>query len=275
MKFSEMDLMRYVMVSATAASLAAVFITLKDTGINQNVDPQALNRRYTEDGNLIIFTEEEIAPYDGSVPGRPYYLVVLGKVFDVTEGEKYYKKGEGYNVFLGQDSSRAFATGEFDREDNKKKNKVMHKMKNFTDELALALKEWVDFYEKHEVYKQIGVLYMEDGYYDMKGHPTALLQKTEQRFADALAKKEASELKAEDFPDCKSKYNREKGGRVWCEDEGLVPRKGKMEWDSRTRCACYSLEFANSHPDELTTYTNCSPTATECTYQYDANFNLI
>lgn len=38
---------------------------------------------------------------------------ILGEVFDVSKGEKYYGKKGAYKGFVGRDASRAFITGDF------------------------------------------------------------------------------------------------------------------------------------------------------------------
>ena len=64
--------------------------------------------------NTQIFTQTELLKFDGTDENLPLYLVVVGQVYDVSNGRQYYSKGEGYNIFAGKDCSRAFVTGEFD-----------------------------------------------------------------------------------------------------------------------------------------------------------------
>ncbi|XP_065535453.1 neudesin [Lathamus discolor] len=40
-----------------------------------------------------LFTEPELARYDGQQEGQPIYLAVKGVVFDVTSGKEFYGKG--------------------------------------------------------------------------------------------------------------------------------------------------------------------------------------
>lgn len=35
-------------------------------------------------------------------PGAPLYLAILGEVYDVSVGRKYYGPGEGYHCFVGR-----------------------------------------------------------------------------------------------------------------------------------------------------------------------------
>jgi len=50
---------------------------------------------------LRVFTLEELKEYDGTQEEMPIYLAVGGKVLDVTQGKKFYKKGATYHQFAG------------------------------------------------------------------------------------------------------------------------------------------------------------------------------
>ena len=58
-----------------------------------------------------VFSKEELAGNDGR-NGANSYLTVLGEIYDVT-GSKHYSEGSGYHVFIGQDASLAFVSGNF------------------------------------------------------------------------------------------------------------------------------------------------------------------
>jgi len=55
-------------------------------------------------------TLNELRHYDGSEPGRPLYIAVLGKIYDVSESADFYGAGGPYEIFAGRDASRALAT---------------------------------------------------------------------------------------------------------------------------------------------------------------------
>ncbi|KAL7987349.1 hypothetical protein Chor_006268 [Crotalus horridus] len=59
-----------------------------------------------------LFTEGELARYDGHKEDEPIYIAVKGVVFDVTSG-----KGAPYNVLAGKDSTRSVAKMSLDPAD--------------------------------------------------------------------------------------------------------------------------------------------------------------
>lgn len=55
------------------------------------------------------FTREELAEFNGG-DGRPLYLAIRKRVYDVTEGPSFYGVGRTYHKFVGRDATRAFGT---------------------------------------------------------------------------------------------------------------------------------------------------------------------
>ena len=51
-----------------------------------------------------LFTKEQLAKHDGSDESYPVHLAILGRVYDVSQGEgkKHYIPGGGYNFFTGR-----------------------------------------------------------------------------------------------------------------------------------------------------------------------------
>ena len=61
-----------------------------------------------------LVTKAQLAAHDGVAhPQRPLWIGVIGEVFDVTSGARFYGPDGGYKGFAGKDGSRAFKTGEF------------------------------------------------------------------------------------------------------------------------------------------------------------------
>lgn len=48
-----------------------------------------------------VFSANELAKYNG-ISSKRMYLAVLGTVFDVTQGSKYYAEGSSYHYFVGK-----------------------------------------------------------------------------------------------------------------------------------------------------------------------------
>ncbi|XP_053166125.1 neudesin isoform X1 [Hemicordylus capensis] len=64
-----------------------------------------------------LFTESELARYNGQEENQPIYLAVKGVVFDVTSGKEFYGKGAPYNALVGKDSTRGIAKMSLDPAD--------------------------------------------------------------------------------------------------------------------------------------------------------------
>ncbi|XP_033873423.1 neudesin-like [Acipenser ruthenus] len=56
-----------------------------------------------------LFTDEDLAKYNGQEDGQPIYMAVKGVVFDVSSGKDFYGKDAAYNALVGKDSTRAVA----------------------------------------------------------------------------------------------------------------------------------------------------------------------
>ncbi|CAL5358811.1 hypothetical protein ACSBR2_036734 [Camellia fascicularis] len=63
------------------------------------------------------FTLQQLNQYDGSVPSKPIYMAVRGRIFDVTAGKSFYGPGGPYGMFAGKDASRALAKMSKNEED--------------------------------------------------------------------------------------------------------------------------------------------------------------
>ncbi|KAI0222618.1 Neudesin [Lamellibrachia satsuma] len=66
-----------------------------------------------------IFTDQEIANYNGLQEDKPIYMAVKGVVFDVTEGKSFYGKNSPYNALAGKDATFAVAKMSLQPEDLK------------------------------------------------------------------------------------------------------------------------------------------------------------
>uniref|UniRef100_A0A6J0TP54 Neudesin isoform X2 n=1 Tax=Pogona vitticeps TaxID=103695 RepID=A0A6J0TP54_9SAUR len=82
-----------------------------------------------------LFTEAELARYDGREEDQPIYLAVKGVVFDVTSGKEFYGKGAPYNALVGKDSTRGIAKMTLDPAD------LTHETTGLTEEELKSLDE--------------------------------------------------------------------------------------------------------------------------------------
>uniref|UniRef100_A0A8D0DYM9 Neudesin neurotrophic factor n=1 Tax=Salvator merianae TaxID=96440 RepID=A0A8D0DYM9_SALMN len=82
-----------------------------------------------------LFTESELARYNGQEENQPIYLAVKGVVFDVTSGKEFYGKGAPYNALVGKDSTRGIAKMSLDPDD------LTHDTTGLTEEELESLDE--------------------------------------------------------------------------------------------------------------------------------------
>jgi hypothetical protein len=99
--------------------------------------------------------------------GNAIWLSVLGEVFDVSEGERFYGEGKGYGFFAAKDASVCFATGKFNEEGLKEK------LEDLSDSQLESIEHWRKFYAEKDNYFFVGVL--EGTFYDTSGKPTERL----------------------------------------------------------------------------------------------------
>jgi predicted heme/steroid binding protein len=60
--------------------------------------------------NSVVVDTEELKDATGE-GGKPLWLSIKGRVYDVTQGAAFYGPGTSYNGFTGRDATRAFCTG--------------------------------------------------------------------------------------------------------------------------------------------------------------------
>mmetsp|Transcript_27330 Transcript_27330/g.78775 ORF Transcript_27330/g.78775 Transcript_27330/m.78775 type:complete len:242 (-) Transcript_27330:981-1706(-) len=72
-----------------------------------------------------VWSEEELAPYDGSDPDGPILLAVDGIVFNVWKGRSFYGWGGEYHIMAGRDATRLLAKTTLKEEIEEEKNKPL------------------------------------------------------------------------------------------------------------------------------------------------------
>jgi hypothetical protein len=105
---------------------------------------------------LLLFSADELKPYDGTDPDARILLGMGGDVFDVTDlGRQFYGAGAGYQLFAGRDSTRCLALGSLDETDLARGGDVA----DFNEQQLGMLKEQHTFYK--DKYPRVGVLVKE------------------------------------------------------------------------------------------------------------------
>ncbi|KAK9134942.1 hypothetical protein Syun_014272 [Stephania yunnanensis] len=183
-----------------------------------------------------LWTNEELAMYNGTDDGLPILLGILGSVFDVTKGRSHYGPGGGYSHFAGRDASRAFVSGNFTGDG------LTDSLRGLSSIEMKSVVDWRNFYFRS--YKHVGKLV--GRYYDESGNPTNSLKGVEAKAARGAQLLEKQKYEDAKLPNCNSKWSQQEGGEVWC-DEGyprLVQRPFEMALTGKTsmRCACFKEE---------------------------------
>eukprot|EP00965_Chrysotila_dentata_P005876 193211-Pleurochrysis_carterae.AAC.5 len=243
---------RTVSVAVASVLVLAVAVFAASPMLARSIRPKF---RVGVDGTR-IFTAEELKQFNG-LNGKPMYVAIIGDVFDVSSGTKFYKAGRSYAHFVGRDATRAFSTGESSPEG------LTDAIDGLTDEQLGGIAEWHGFYQKHETYKHVGRL--AGRYYDLRGR--GRLAFPWERLAQ---RQKAEEQRRQEFPGCNSKWTQKDGSVVWCTPRsgGVtrawagVPRLMTPRDGSETRCVCVLPSRANS--PELTPYEGCPLDAERC-----------
>ncbi|CAJ1393493.1 unnamed protein product [Effrenium voratum] len=156
------------------------------------------------------WTLQELALHDGESRERPLLLAILGEVYDVGPGERFYGPGEGYHVFAGKDASRAFTTGQFN-------DGAVPGLKGLLPEQISDVISWRSFYQKSDKYRFVG--YLVGDYYDEEAQPLRALLELEalQSQTDAN-QKVIADLRSR-FKACNTKSSQdEPHSEIWCDD---------------------------------------------------------
>lgn len=198
-----------------------------------------------------LWTEEELAAAEDLL------LVVVGEIYDVKGGEKYYEGDGGYGCFIRKDRTRAFVSGKFTEDET-------DDLSDMTEDQCLGILHWVDFYRNHATYKHVGRLV--GTFWDAEGRPTAenlAFQACVRR--GELAKEEEKKMD-EQRPRCASRWSAKEGGKVWCEQEGMLPRITSTALNPAKKvCRCFELkDIAAGRREDVLLYDGCDPFASEC-----------
>ena len=158
---------------------------------NADDDATLQQQQQQQKTTIVTVTKEELAKHNGK-DGADIWLSVLGEVYDVSTGEKYYGPGMGYGAFAGTDCSVCFVSGTFTEEEAERP------LEDITDQNIGGVLDWKKFYETHETYTHVGRL-VDPRFFDETGSPTPSMQQFAKRVIqyqiDAAEKKKERELK--------------------------------------------------------------------------------
>lgn len=96
-------------------------------------------------------TWSELESADGQ-DGRPAYIAIRGRVYDVTAGKAFYGPGKPYHNFVGRDATSAFALG------CSAPHCISASTENFSPHQLKEIDRWIELYETHDRYTFVGKL---------------------------------------------------------------------------------------------------------------------
>lgn len=246
-------------------SLAATLFVILSREPNSNHNPIDSHLKDTTPdeqrgtGGARLFSEQELAEYDGREGSKGLYLVILGYVYDVQKGVKHYGPGEAYNMFVGHDASRSFISGDFEEYDPE-----MSDVSSLTDAELKSIVKWKAFYD--ETYEYQGKVV--GRYFDEHGELTEYHKIVLQR----VAKAEEDEAKPkQEYPSCNVEWKQETGTRVWCSsrsgdgvERGWVgkPRRYVEQKDNTPYCVC--MPDKADPGDRLVPFDDCDANSESC-----------
>ncbi|KAJ1531878.1 hypothetical protein ONE63_000526 [Megalurothrips usitatus] len=215
-----------------------------------------------------LFSTEEVAKFNGEEGSPGIYLVILGKVYDVSRGSKHYGPGGSYHAFAGRDASRAFVTGDFSE------NGTTDDVTGLTPDDLKSIQDWSQFYHNEYTYK--GKLI--GRYYNSEGDRTDYYNEVERLIKVASEASAAQNADYQKYPPCNAEWTPEAGSRVWCSNRsgGIerdwvgVPRKYYKPGSDSYRCACIQIHGEATHPDSkqkkgnVIEYKDCPPSSESC-----------
>lgn len=96
-------------------------------------------------------TWDELENADGQ-DGRPAYIAIRGRVYDVTAGKAFYGPGKPYHNFVGRDATSAFALG------CSAPRCISASTEDLSPNQLKEVDRWIELYETHDRYTFVGVL---------------------------------------------------------------------------------------------------------------------
>ena len=101
---------------------------------------------------LETMTSADLSWYDGSEDGRPLYVAVMGRVFDVTPSWHLYGPGRAYHVYVAKDATRGLATG------CRKTECLVASLAGLGEAQVKEAERWLELYTIHDKYRFVAML---------------------------------------------------------------------------------------------------------------------
>lgn len=152
-----------ILVAVLGMAVAVSYITTDTISFGYDLPTMRKIRYVYLDPNreMRAFTLEEIALYKGE-PGQDVshigygdedtiLLAIMGKVYDVTNGRRFYGPHGSYSFFAGRDASRAYVTGCF-----KDAAHLTPDTRGLTKEELEGIQNWENFFANSHKYFVVG-----------------------------------------------------------------------------------------------------------------------
>lgn len=106
------------------------------------------------DSNVPTYTLQELWEFgNGRDEESPLLLSIFGRIYDVSEGEKFYGPDAPYGVLIGHDVTYALATG-----CKACATSTETTAKDLTDKQLKEGQRWLSFFQLHDKYPYVGKL---------------------------------------------------------------------------------------------------------------------
>lgn len=93
----------------------------------------------------------------GSGETAPLWLAIRGRVYDVSQGKKFYGPGAPYHKFVGRDATRAFGTG------CTEPDCLIASLDGLDAHQIREADRWIEYYALHDKYTFVGTLHDTSG----------------------------------------------------------------------------------------------------------------
>lgn len=194
-------------------------------------------------------------------------LSIVGRVFDVSSGHKFYGDDGGYSMLAKKDASRAFGTGIFSPEE------LIDDLKDLLPGQCVGVNSYLEFYLSHNEYKFVGLL--EGRFFNQNGDSTKELDIFEECLAEG---KKVDDIAKTHEPTTCQVINKENKGNestettnssaYYCPNTNGIKRLPRIvEYATvdglEQKCLCFDQEVALARLD-LKTVAGCNKESNLC-----------